>query len=476
MTEVEGAPVTSEWAPTIDGTRWLGLDAPDREGVAPIDSDEVGDAQDDEHPGWRGYLKSLGPGLVTGASDDDPSGIATYSQAGAQYQYGLLWAALLTFPLSATVQEICDRTALTTGKNLGELARTRFGRWGTRVVGLLLITLLVANTLNITADVLAVGAGMNLLGAGPIELWAGVAGLAVTVLIITGSFETIARVFKFLCLALLVYIVVLFFAGVSWRDVALYTFVPHIELSAEYFALLVAVLGTTISPYLFFWQSAHRVEELEADGRNGDEATTLSDRTTKKAQRKERRSRFDVFFGIGFSNLVMFAIIVATGATIGAQGAADVNSAADAASALKPAAGNAASMLFALGFIGSGMLAIPVLAGSASTGIAGLLGQDWGFSERVRQAPLFYALVGLGTVGGTALSLLGVDPMSLLVVVAVINGIAAAPFLVVVMLIASDRSIMGEHRNRRVATILGWGTASLMGLCAVALLITTVTD
>lgn len=335
--------------------------------------------------------------------------------------------------------------------------------------------LLVANTLNITADVLAVGAGMNVVGAGPIGLWAAIAGLAVTVLVITGSFETIARVFKLLCLALLAYLVVLFFADVSWRDVAVHTVVPHIELSTRYLALLVAVLGTTISPYLFFWQSAHRVEELKAEDLNGDKPATLADRTTKQARRKQRRSRFDVFFGIGFSNLVMFSVIVATGATIGAHGATDVNSAADAASALKPVAGSAASILFALGFIGSGMLAIPVLAGSASTGIAGLLGRDWGFSQRVREAPLFYALVALGSIGGTALSLIGVDPMSLLVVVAVINGIAAAPFLIVVMLISSNRSIMREHRNRRLAATLGWGTAGLMAVCAVALLGTTMT-
>ena len=427
-----------------------------------------------EETGARSYLRALGPGLVTGASDDDPSGIATYSQAGASYRYGLLWTALLTVPLACAVQEICDRTALCTGRNLGELTHDRFGRWGSRVVGALLVALLLANTLNITADVLAIGAGMNLLGAGPIWLWSAFAGIAVSVLVVTGSFETIANVFKVLCLGLLAYLVVLLFADVQWREVVANTLLPHITVSKEYLALLVAVLGTTISPYLFFWQSAHRIEQLEDADEGGAKAVTLAERTRKGAINKERHSRFDVFFGIGFSNLVMFSIIVATGATIGAHGSATVSSAAQAASALKPIAGRAASALFALGFIGSGMLAVPVLAGSASSGFAGLLGKDWGFSQPVRKAPLFYLLVAVGTLGGTALAMAGLEPITLLVVVAVINGIAAAPFLVVVMLISNNESIMGDRRNGRLARTLGWATAAIMGACAAALLLTSV--
>lgn len=430
-------------------------------------------AQAHRSGGWKSYLKALGPGLVTGASDDDPSGIATYSQAGAGFHFGLLWTALLTLPLSATIQETCDRTALATGENLGELTRQRFQTWGRVVVGVLLVALLIANALNITADVLAVGAGMNLLHAGPITMWSAIAGASITVLLITGSFDTIAKVFKLLCIALLAYIAVLFSAGVDWRDVAAHTFVPHLEGSTEYLALLVAVLGTTISPYLFFWQSAHRVEERTDDDSADDAAETLDDVSSGEAARTERRSRFDVYFGVTYSNVVMFAIMVATGATIGAHGSNDVATAADAAAALRPLAGDAASMLFALGFIGAGMLAVPVLAGSASTGLAGLLGKEWGFSRRVRDAPVFYALVLAGTIGGTALSAIGVNPMSLLVIVAIINGIGATPFLIVVMLVSGDARVMGEHVNHRLSTVVGWTTVAVMAVSAVVLVVTT---
>jgi NRAMP (natural resistance-associated macrophage protein)-like metal ion transporter len=212
-------------------------------------------------PVWRVYLRALGPGLVTGASDDDPSGIATYAQAGAQLRYSMLWTALLTLPLMAAVQEICDRTALATGKGLGALAVERFPRLRA-VLWVLLGALIVANLLNITADVVAVGEGMHLLHLGPAALWAPGTGVLISALIIAGSFETIARIFKLLAAALLVYVVVMFAAKPSWRQVLSHTLIPHVSFTKDYMLLVVAVLGTTISPYLFFWQNAHRVEEL----------------------------------------------------------------------------------------------------------------------------------------------------------------------------------------------------------------------
>jgi NRAMP (natural resistance-associated macrophage protein)-like metal ion transporter len=429
---------------------------------------EIGSSH--ERGPWS-YAKGLGPGLVTGASDDDPSGIATYSQAGASYRYGLLWTVLLSFPLAATVQEICDRTASCTGQNLGELTRRRFGRWGRRSIGVLLAALLVANALNITADVLAMGAGMHLLGAGPVGLWAAVAGVAVTVLVMSGSYRMIENVFKVLCIALLAYVVVLFFADVRWRTVLLQTVVPHVTFERNYLGLFVAVLGTTISPYLFFWQSAQRVEQLADADEGGEKAVTLDERTERGATVEQRHTRFDVISGIAFSNLVMFSIIVATGATIGAHGTTQIDSAAQAATALRPAAGGAATTLFALGFIGSGMIAVPVLAGSAASGLAGLAGRDWGFSLGVRQAPAFYLLVALGTIGGTAFALVGLNPITLLVIVAAINGIAAAPFLVVVMLISGEREIMGDRVNGRLSRTLGWAAVVVMGIAALALIV-----
>ena len=420
-----------------------------------------------ESNGWLGFVRNVGPGLITGASDDDPSGIATYAQAGAKFQYGLLWTALLTLPLMSTVQEICDRTALATGKSLGALASDRFKRWRvglTALVGLLIL----ANVLNIGADVAAVGEGMRLLHAGPATLWSAIAGVAITALVVAGSFDRITQVFKFLCLALLTYVVVLFFASPSWPDVVLHTLVPHGQFSKEYMLLFVAVLGTTISPYLFFWQTANRVEEMREEDHGNASSVSLRVRSGRSAERKLQLSRADDFAGMAFSNLVMFAIIVATGATLGAQqGGTDITSAAQAAQALKPLAGGASELLFALGFIGSGMLAIPVLAGAGAAALAAVVHHDWGYSRDVGDARLFYVIVAAGTLGGTVLTLIGIDPVKLLVFSALVNGLLAAPFLVLVMLISQDTSIMGrKYRNGRAAQILGWGTTALMAVAA----------
>jgi len=428
------------------------------------------DRQQRVSPGFmRGYLRALGPGLVTGASDDDPSGIATYAQAGSTFGFSLLWTALLTFPLMAAVQEICDRTALATGKGLGELATERLGSKARSVAIGLVGLLIVANALNIAADLVAVGSGMHLLHAGPPVIWALVAGAGISALLLTGSFELVARVFKLLCLALLAYVAMLFVVHVNWASVGRGTFIPQLSLGSSYVALLVAILGTTISPYLFFWQSMHRLEEMRDEPEGGSEPAPLPARAQAAAGKKQRRSRFDVFSGMAFSNIVMFAIIVTTAATLGKHGKHNIQSAADAASALQPIAGRFATVLFALGFIGAGMLAIPVLAGAGSAGMAGLLGKSAGFSRSPRKAPIFYGLVLLGTVGGAALSLLGINPIRLLVLVAVINGAAAAPFLALVMLISNDRRIMGDYRNGAIARILGWGATALMTAAALIL-------
>src|ERR1017187_8160506 len=272
-----------------------------------------------EGPIWRQYLRAVGPGLVTGASDDDPSGIATYSQAGAQFGLAFLWSALLTFPLMAAVQEICDRTALATGTGLGELAVKRFHRTGRAVLGVLLIVLIVANALNIAADLVAVGSGMQLLHAGPTWLWALLAGVLILTLTVLGDFARIALVFKVLCAALLSYLVVAVLVTHQWGSVLGHTFIPHIEFNKAYLALLVAVLGTTISPYLFFWQSAHRLEEMRDEPEGGTRAQPLKQQSAKRARRKQSTSRLDVFGGMAFSNLVMFAIIVATAETLHAH-------------------------------------------------------------------------------------------------------------------------------------------------------------
>jgi Mn2+/Fe2+ NRAMP family transporter len=285
-----------------------------------------------------------------------------------------------------------------------------------------------------------------------------------------GTFARIALVFKVLCAALLSYLVVAVLVTRQWGSVLDHTFIPHVQLNKTYLALLVATLGTTISPYLFFWQNAHRLEEMREGPEGGAKALPLRRWATARARRKQSTSRLDVVAGMTFSNLVMFAIIVATAETLNVHHQTDIQSAAQAAAALKPVAGQFASVLFALGFIGSGLLAIPVLAGAGSVGLAGLLSREWGFSRSVREAPIFYGLVAIGTLGGTALCLLAVNPIKLLIVVAVINGMAAAPFLVVVMLIAGSRRIMGDYVNGKLAKTVGWATASLMAVAAIALI------
>ena len=410
----------------------------------------------------RRFGSLLGPGLVTGAADDDPSGIATYAKAGATFSNGMLWTVPVTLPMMMAVQEICDRTALATGESLGKLARRKFSRRPRVVIAVLIVALLVGNILNAAADLMAIGQGMQMLGAGPDHLWSAIAGVGIAVALMSGSFAAIAKVFKWLCVTLLAYVAVLFVANVDWPDVLEGLLGLKFSFAPEYLGLIVAVLGTTISPYLFFWQSAHRVQELRAEDHGGEEAVGLKERPDAAAAAHTlRKARADVFIGMVFSVLVMFSIMAATAATLGKDGT-DVNTAADVAKALQPVVGPAATFLFAAGFIGTGILGVPVLAASGAAGLAGLLGKDWGLDLSPRRAPLFYTLLGVGMVAGVLISFFSNDPIGLLVFSATVNGIAAAPFLVVTMLISRDKEIMGDYRNGRLAATLGWFTAAVM--------------
>jgi NRAMP (natural resistance-associated macrophage protein)-like metal ion transporter len=403
----------------------------------------------------RRFLAVLGPGLVTGAADDDPSGVATYAQAGATFQNGLLWTVPVTLPLMMAAQEICDRMVLATGNSLGKLIREKFTHRWQVVIGILLGLLVIANVLNGGADLMAIGQGMQLLHAGPAAIWSAVAGVAITLAVILGSFRMIGRIFKWLCLVLLVYIVVLVVAHLNWGDVALGLVGGHFRLSPAYLGLVVAVLGTSISPYMFFWQSAERIEELREEELDGNKAPRLDARTATKAKQKLKDARVDVFTGMAFSVVIMFAIIAATAATLGAHHKT-VSSAAQAAQALAPVAGSYASIIFAIGFIGSGILAVPVLAASGAAGMAALLNKDWGFDRKVRKAPVFYGILGIGIIFGTVLSIVSSNPIQLLVLSAVVNGIAAGPFLIIVMLISRDKGIMGTYVNGLLANTMGW--------------------
>ncbi|MGN8026040.1 Nramp family divalent metal transporter [Microbacterium sp. 22242] len=407
------------------------------------------------------FFRVLGPGLVTGAADDDPSGVATYSQAGATFGNGLLWTVPLSLPLMMAVQEICDRMALATGDSLGMLIRRKFRRGVGIAIGILIVALIAANCLNLAADLNAIGQGMQLLHAGPAWIWSIVAGVLILVTVMLGSFELIGKIFKWLCLVLLVYVGVLFATHVDWGGVMSGLVGAQFRFTPAYLGLAVAVLGTSISPYMFFWQSAQRIEELRDEDRGGDEAPALDERPRPEARRRLRNARVDVFTGMAFSVLIMFAIIASSAATLGAHHKT-VSSAAEAAKALEPIAGSFASALFALGFIGSGMLAVPVLAAAGAAGLAALINKDWGLEKSPRRAPLFYILLGLGMIGGTILAVASTDPIGLLVLSAIVNGIAAGPFLIILMLISRDRAIMGKHRNGKLAATLGWFTTALM--------------
>jgi NRAMP (natural resistance-associated macrophage protein)-like metal ion transporter len=428
--------------------------------------------------GLREFLSTLGPGpgLVSGVADDDPSGVATYSQAGAALGPALLWTVPLTLPLMFGVQEICDRTALATGDSLGTLVRRKFVRGARWIIGVLVVALIVANCLNVAADLAAIGAGMELLHLGPSHLWAGIAGVGLTAALVFGSFEKIAAVFKWLCLVLLVYVAVLVVARVDWPAVGAGVLGLRMTWNWTSVGLIVAVLGTTISPYMFFWQSAHRIEEMRGESDEPHASQPLAKRPRRPALRKLFLARVDVFIGMFASTLGMFAIMVATASTVGRDGSKQLNTAADAAKALEPIAGQWASAIFAIGFIATGALAVPILASSRSIALAGLLGKRWGFDRSVREAPLFSALIAAGTLGGIAISYFSENPVGLLVLSAMINGIAAAPFLIVVMLVARDRKIMGDFVNGRLAAVVGWLTAAVMAVAGLAGLYVTIAN
>ena len=444
------------------------------DGGQPGDESQGGADADDGRLSLRSFLGILGPGLVTGVADDDPSGVATYSQAGAMTGMGLLWTAPLSLPLMYGVQEICDRTALATGDSLGTLVRRKFLRGGRVVIGVLVVALIVANCLNVAADLAAIGAGMDLLGLGRSSIWAAVAGVVLAAALVFGSFDRIASIFKWLSLVLLVYVAVLVVSHVPWGEVGAGLVGLRMRWDWTSIGLVVAVLGTTISPYMFFWQSGHRIEEMRASPESPQASPPLRDRPPKRAWRKLLLARIDVLVGMVVSVAAMFAIMVATAATIGRDGPHDLNTAADAARALEPIAGPWAKVIFAIGFIATGVLAVPVLASSGSIALAGLLGKPWGFNRKVRKAPLFYGLIIVGTLGGVAIAELSSDPVGLLVFSAMINGIAAAPFLIVVMLVSRDRELMGNFVNGRLAAFVGWLTAAIMAVAGVAGLYITI--
>jgi NRAMP (natural resistance-associated macrophage protein)-like metal ion transporter len=412
----------------------------------------------------RRFFKILGPGLITGASDDDPSGIGTYAAAGALLGYATLWTALVTFPLMASIQFVCAKVGLVTGEGLAGVLRRHYSR---KLLYPVVVALVVANTINAGVDLGAIAAGFNLL-VPQVPFRAGVVAVAVAVLVlqIWGSYRLIARTFKWLTLALFAYIASAFLARPDAGDVLRGTFLPTIRFDSAFLATLVAILGTTISPYLFFWQASQEVEEEIARGHK----RLWQRRGTTDGEL--RYAAWDVNVGMLFSNLVMYFIILATAATLHVHGETNVPTAADAARALEPLAGPAARVLMALGLIGSGFLAVPVLTTSGAYAACETLGWKYGLDRRPQRARGFYLLIVASTLVGMAVNFAGVNPIDALFWTAVLNGFLAPPLLVVILLVANNRAVMGPRGNGWATNLLGGITVVLMAAAAVGLLLT----
>ncbi len=399
------------------------------------------------------YLKSLGPGWVTGASDDDPSGIGTYSVAGSRFGFSPLWTLLFTIPLMYSAQEMCARIAQVTGRGLAGVVRKHYSK---RTLAFLVLMLFVANTINIAADISAMAAAMNLLIPAPLLIWAILFTVITLILEIFVSYATYSKYLKFLTFSLFVYVGVAFAVQIDWLSVLHRIVVPDIKFTKEYITLLVGILGTTISPYLFFWQSSSEVEEEVALGRK-----TLAQR--KGATTEEIKSmRGDVLSGMIFSNIIAFFIMLTAGAVLFSKGAI-INTAADAAMALGPIAGEFSSLLFALGIIGTGMLAIPVLAGSASYALSEAFGWKTGLYRKLRDAHGFYGVITIAVVLGLLINVIGVDPIAMLLFAAVLNGVIAPIILVFILRIGNNKKIMGRWKNDRLSNFLGCLTIGIMG-------------
>jgi NRAMP (natural resistance-associated macrophage protein)-like metal ion transporter len=399
-------------------------------------------------------LQILGPGLITGASDDDPSGIGTYSQVGAQFGYGLGWAMLFSYPLMAAIQEISARVGRVTGRGLAGNMRRH-----TPAVVLypVILLLLAANVINIGADLGAMAASIQLLTGGPHWLWLLSFGTVSAAVQVFSAYDRYIKLLKWLTLSLLAYVATALVVDVPWSRVVSGLLVPRWHAGAGYLTSLVAVLGTTISPYLFFWQSQLEVEDTEA----APEAKPLR-QAPRQAPQEMRRIRIDTYLGMGVSNAVALFIIVTAAATLNAHGITDIGSAAEAAQALRPIAGNLAEAVFALGIIGTGLMAIPVLAGSAAYAVGEMRRWPVGLSRRPREAKAFYATVTLATLVGMAMDLLPVNPIRALFWSAVINGVVAVPVMVVMLWLARSPKVMGRFMLPMGLTVVGWLAAMVM--------------
>jgi NRAMP (natural resistance-associated macrophage protein)-like metal ion transporter len=412
----------------------------------------------------KSWLSKLGPGLITGAADDDPSGIATYSQAGAQFGYGMLWTLLLAYPLMVGIQAISAQIGRVSGHGLATNMRRHFPAW---LLYSMVALLLLANTINIAADIAAMGQAASLVVGGPSHWYAAGAGVLSVVLQVTLPYQRYVRVLKWLTLALLAYVVTALTLKLPWLQMLHAAVLPPLSWDKDYITTVVAIFGTTISPYLFFWQASQEVEDMRADP-----AAQPLKRAQDQADEQLARIKVDTITGMGFSNLVAMFIMMTAAATLGAHGVTHINSSAQAAEALRPIAGDFAFALFSMGIIGTGLLAVPVLAGSAAYAIAGAMRWKNSLELQLAGAKKFYAIIIGATLVGTALCFTSIDPIQALYWSAVVNGVIAVPIMAVVMLLATRPVVMGKLVISRRLRILGWLCTAVMALAVLAMFAT----
>ncbi|MFL6717498.1 MAG: NRAMP family divalent metal transporter [Burkholderiaceae bacterium] len=412
------------------------------------------------------WLARLGPGVVTGAADDDPSGIATYSQAGARFGLNMLWTVLLTYPLMAAIQIISARIGRISGRGLASNMRLHYPRW---ILHATVLMLVAANTINIAADLAAMGDAVRLLAGGPARWYAVGFGLLSLGLQIFIPYHRYVRVLKWLTLALLAYVAVIFTIRIDWAQVGRAVVWPKASLAPDYITTVVAVLGTTISPYLFFWQASEEVEQMKSQP--GGKSIR---KEPGKARAELGRIGIDTYVGMGFSNLVAFFIMLTSALTLHAHGITSIDTSAQAAQALRPIAGDFGFTLFAAGIVGTGLLAVPVLAGSAAYAMAGSFKWASSLEYRPAMAREFYGVIALATLGGVAIDFLPLDPVRGLYWSAVINGVISAPIMVVMMLMATNHQVMGKFVIRGGLKVFGWLATVLMAVTVLAMAMTAV--
>jgi NRAMP (natural resistance-associated macrophage protein)-like metal ion transporter len=411
-------------------------------------------------------LKIIGPGFITGAADDDPSGIATYSQTGAVFGYNQLWISLFSTPFMIVIQEMCGRIGMVKGRGLAYVIKERYGKG---ILAFAVVALLIANTVNIGADLGAMASTMVMLLGGNLAIWMLMITALILFLEIFVSYHVYSKYLKWLTLSLLAYIVTAFVVTKDWGDVLRSTLMPSFDFNKAYLLNVVAILGTTLSPYLFFWQASEEVEEEVAEHKLPD----MDVGTPKITRRDLNAMRKDTVAGMIFSNLGFFFIVVTAAATLGANGLTEITTASQAAEALRPFAGDFAYLLFTAGIIGTGFLAVPVLAGSVSYAVAESVGWTSGLYRKFNDAHGFYGIITIATIVGLAVNFTALTPFQMLYYAAVVNGLLAPVLMALIVMLASDKAVMGEFAVGRRATVLGWFITVVMGACGLGLIVSS---